>query len=428
MYDLILCVLATTKNKRLEQFKKIGYKPVSKESGFKTKVVFLQHNEEKPLFLDDEEEWHNCDESFQNRFVEYLQNTEEEFRWIMQVDDDSCTDLKKTIEKLDHYYDYEDSVMLTSSSAFVIDDIAYLNRDKDELHLSSFRLDRSLQKILKECGDKCFEHTDDVNVFDVVPYIHTGWEHAILSKKGLEKIKKYEKLNYFIDRCKELNPKFSDQVPFVLARLAKVPISNCDFLSPLANFEEYTVINKTGRFTHIHHVADYLDQKELLEEFITKKINFENKNQVKKTFESFFENTCWMFYVVSQAAVGLSVDDPRNKLVSRCALRFKDDGKIEKLRLGILAPLDNCDALNINESFFQEEGKSWECGENQIVLRDLNNPANFAAFEKQENGTYIFNAQNNQFYIFSRIDKNDLMYFAHNKLNNPKRLSWPIQS
>ena len=70
----------------------------------------------------------------------------------------------------------------------------------------------------------------------------------------------------------------------------------------------------------------------------------------------------------------------------------------------------------------------WECGENQIVLRDLNNPANFAAFEKQENGTYIFNAQNNQFYIFSRIDKNDLMYFAHNKLNNPKRLSWPIQS
>lgn len=415
MYDLILCVLATTKNNRLEQFNKIGYKPTTK---FKTKVVFLQHNEERPLFLDESEEWHNCkNHHFPNRFVEYLQNTTEEFRWIMQVDDDSCTDLEKTIELLDYYYDYQDNLMLTSSFYFRIDDIAYLNRDKKHLELNTFVADPVLQDILKDLGDKSFESTNNLNNFDVVPHIETGWEHSVFSKKAFEKIQQYEKLKYFVESCEKKLPSFSDQVPFVLSRLAKIPISSCHFFSPLPNFEEYSVINKKGRFAHIHHVAEYLDQKEVLERVIENKIIFENKDELKLYFDSEFQNTCWMFYAI-QSQQGLNVYDPKNSIISRCALKFEK----EKIKMLDYPP------LNVNESFLREENKFWEKNENQILFRDSNNPENHVIFNKQPNETYICNAQNNCFYVLSRIDKNDLMYLAHNKLNNPERFSWPIKN
>ncbi len=42
MYDLILCVLATTKNNRLPAFNKIGYKSTK----YKTKIVYLVDEED----------------------------------------------------------------------------------------------------------------------------------------------------------------------------------------------------------------------------------------------------------------------------------------------------------------------------------------------------------------------------------------------
>ena len=61
----------------------------------------------------------------------------------------------------------------------------------------------------------------------------------------------------------------------------------------------------------------------------------------------------------------------------------------------------------------------------KILFKDVNNSDNFIVFKKEKNGTYL-NEQNKNFYVLSRIDKYDLMYFAHNKLNNPNRLSWPL--
>ena len=425
MYDLILCVLATTKNNRLEQFQKIGYKPTSK---YKTKIVFLQHNEERPSFINEDQEWFDCkNDHFQNRFIEYLKYTKEECRWMMQVDDDSCTDLEETIELLDHYYDYQDNMMLTASCSFKIDDIAYLNRDKDELKIDTFKLDPKLQNILKSFDDKCFKNIKDSNDFDVTPHVTTGWEHCVLSETAIHKIKCYKRFNEYLESCEKVLPEFSDQVPFVLARLAKIPISNCHFFSPLPTLEEYSVINKKGRFSHIHHVAEYLDQKDIFQKAIEEKIVFEDTKQTKEYFESDFENTSWMFYAISRASDSSIVNDPRNQIASRCALKFRKDHKIELL---------NYPAININSEFIEEKNKLWEIqpfsegmeysDHDKILFKDVNNPDNFVVFTKEKNGTYFYNAQNRSFYILSRIDKYDLMYFAHNKLNNPKRLNWPL--
>ena len=46
MLDLVLCVLATTKNNRIGQFSKIGYKKTNK---YNSKIVYLINNEEKPI-------------------------------------------------------------------------------------------------------------------------------------------------------------------------------------------------------------------------------------------------------------------------------------------------------------------------------------------------------------------------------------------
>ena len=253
-FDLIFCVLACAKNEkyinRLKNFiEKYGYK--WKNFNFKIKIVFLVEDEQKPSFINDDFIWYNCPNTpLGLRIINYIKNLKLETKWIMQVDDDSSTDLDKTLELLNQFYDCEDSMVLMGG------------RNTD--------LEMGLQFVLRKMKiNNFFFDSADVTKFNYVPYFIHAWEPSIFSQKAIKKIKEWDKLEEFEDLCHFYKPVFSDQAPYVLAKIIKIPIVECLFLSPFNSYDEYSAINANGRFSHIHYVLEkdsgYLNLISLLE-------------------------------------------------------------------------------------------------------------------------------------------------------------------
>lgn len=239
--SIALCVLACAKNdkykKRLKDFVEFyGFK--NSDPGRRSKVVFLVEDEPKPDFLDDSFGWYNCPGlPLSMRFTKYISEAECDTDWVMQVDDDSSTDIDKTSELLEQYYDPSDPVMLMGG------------RNTD--------LEFSLQNIVRIMKIPNFMFVNnDISKFDTTPYFIHAWEPSILSRAAFERIKNWDRLGEFIGLCGGRRPTFGDQVPYVAARLAKVPIAECLFLSPFCKSHDYSAVNPNGRFSHIHYVTD----------------------------------------------------------------------------------------------------------------------------------------------------------------------------
>jgi hypothetical protein len=408
MHDLIFCVLATTKNNRLPQFTKIGYK---KSNKYKIKIIYLVNNEDKPEFL--EGEWFNCpNHSPSTRLAYYFSKTADESRWFMQVDDDSCTDLDKTIELLDYFYDDQDPVMLTGSSSYFPIVPRYIDRTPKMETLFLHTIDPKLQQVLKKMQiENLFVETSDLNNFEFVPRLCHGWEHNVFSFAGVKKIKKYNRLEEYIEHCLECKPEFGDEVPFLLSKIAKIPISQCYFLTPLPELEEYTGINKNGRFTHIHHMAEPLDLIFHLENIIENKFTFENKKQVCEYLEKNPENTEWFFFHV--------ID---NKISARCAMKLNLDHSIEIMNISI-ANIPDYFKINFNYEKYELQNKKWQMKNGKITItNDKNQNLDFSKIKDKMYGSII---NEKEFFILSKISPVDKLYWNRKKFfgNVPERIS-----
>jgi hypothetical protein len=408
MHDLIFCVLATTKNNRLSQFARIGYK---KSNKYKIKIIYLVNNEDKPEFL--EGEWFNCpNHSHSTRLAYYFSKTADESRWFMQVDDDSCTDLDKTIELLDYFYDDQDPMMLTGSSSYFPIVPRYIDRTPKMETLFLHTIDPKLQQVLKKMQiENLFVETSDLNNFEFVPRLCHGWEHNVFSFAGVKKIKKYNRLEEYIEHCLECKPEFSDEVPFLLSKIAKIPISQCYFLTPLPELEEYTGINKNGRFTHIHHMAEPLDLIFHLENIIENKFTFENKKQVCEYLEKNPENTEWFFFHV--------ID---NKISARCAMKLNLDHSIEIMNISI-ANIPDYFKINFNYEKYELQNKKWQMKNGKITItNDKNQNLDFSKIKDKMYGSII---NEKEFFILSKISPVDKLYWNRKKFfgNVPERIS-----
>lgn len=240
-WDMNLCVLACAKNekysRRLHEFvDSYGYKLERKD--VKVRITFLVEDEPRPEFLDDSFGWYNCPGMpLSCRLLKYLKDEPADSRWLMQVDDDSSTDIDKTLELLEQYYDPGDALLLMGG------------RNTD--------LERSQQNILRLMRvENFFFGSNDINKFDTTPYFVHAWEPSIFSAPAVERIKKWDRLDEFYGLCLQYRPIFGDQVPYVAARMSKVPIVECLFMSPFAKSEEYSAAVPDGRFSHIHYVTE----------------------------------------------------------------------------------------------------------------------------------------------------------------------------
>jgi len=404
MYDLILCVLATTKNNRLSIFSKIGYK---KSNKYKTKIIYLVDSDDRPDFI--EGDWINYGRFYSTRFLKYLEETKDESRWFMQVDDDSCTDLDNTIDLLDHSYDYKDPVVVTGSFCYVLDVPRYVDQTQSSRPCFSNNIDSKMQQVLKEMKiENLFLETDDLNQYETMPYVCRGWEQSVFSLKALDRIKNYNRLQEYVSKCVEIKPDFGDQVPFVLAKIAKIPISQCFFLSPAPSASEYTAINKNGRFSHIHHVCESWDQLDYFKDIIENNIIFNSSEDVDKFLDKKIENTEWFFFHIIN-----------NKLQSRCVLKLLDHAKIKIVNINIDCLVSYCAVPEFDLSFNYEqynfEDKDWNFNLEDDCFEISNTFNQKLIFNKIKYKLYGSKVSENEFYLLSKINPIDSVYWRQKK-------------
>jgi hypothetical protein len=244
MKILNLCVLASTKQEKYkERLKKFidsyGVKNVYNQNY--VKIIFLvDEGSERPDFVTEEYGWFIYEHlPIGLRFIHYLKNNWEPALWTMQVDDDSSTDVDKTIELLNQFYDASDSMILMGG------------RNVD--------LELGLQKVVKDMGIKNILYNNpDINNFKDIPYFVHAWEPSILSDRAVRKIQRYKDFDLFYFLNIKHNPVFGDQPIYLLAKLAKIPIVEALFLCPYDRPEEYSAVNPNGRYSHIHYVKEDL--------------------------------------------------------------------------------------------------------------------------------------------------------------------------
>lgn len=251
MNILNLCVIASTKTEKYKQrllnyinlygFRNLNYKK-------NVKIIFLVEDEPRPDFLPEDFEWINyTGVPISLRLICYLLNDWSPSLWTMQVDDDSSTDIDKTIELLNQFYDSDDSMILMGG------------RNTD--------LEMGLQHLIREMGEpNILFGQKDINIFNDIPYFVHAWEPSILSQKAVNKIKNYKKIDIFFTLLLKYQPIFTDQSIYLLAKLAKVPIVEAMFLCPYDRPNEYSAVNPDGRYSHIHYVKEELSSyQELLQ-------------------------------------------------------------------------------------------------------------------------------------------------------------------
>jgi hypothetical protein len=245
-----LCIISTAKTEkyknRLKQFiSSYGIKNLFDKG---VKISFLADDSPRPDFLPEKYEWFNFpDIPISLRFINYLMNHWTPSVWTMQVDDDSSTDIDKTIEFLNQFYDTDDSMILMGG------------RNTD--------LEHGLQMVIREMGEKniLFE-SQDISKFQDIPYFVHAWEPSILSLKAVFKIKNYPKLDLFYQLALSYSPVFTDQSIYLLSKLAKIPVVEAAFLCPYDRPNEYSAINPNGRYSHIHYVKEELSTYNIIVE------------------------------------------------------------------------------------------------------------------------------------------------------------------
>ena len=267
IFDFTLCIVACTKKEkyaaRLKEYvSSYGYR--QKNKSIKTRFVYLVEDEPRPDFIPQKDIWYNCPGiPMSMRFLKYLKDFDNNSSWVMQVDDDSSTDIDKTIEILNQYYDFNDPMMLMGG------------RNTD--------LESGQQRIIKSMKiENFFFESNDVTNFEGIPYFTHAWEPTIISKSGIKRIKNWKRMEEYYKLCKNNKPIFTDQTPYVAARLAKVPIVEAYFLCPFEWAHSYSCINKNGRYSHIHYVTDKWKSFEPFKKAMKDNIIFSNEEETKK--------------------------------------------------------------------------------------------------------------------------------------------------
>ena len=258
MYQLTLCILACTKKQkyydRLKDYvSSYGY--ILKNNEIKVEFVYLVEDEEKPTFLRSTDVWFNCPNiPMSTRFMKYIKECNNHSDWVMQVDDDSSTDIDTTLRLLNKEYEKETPLILMGGC----------NTD----------IELALQTVLKSMGLGPMNH-----------FKH-AWEPTVLTRSAIDIIKKWKRLDEFINLCIEHKPVFSDQPPYVLARLVGIPSFQAKFLHSFADAHLYSGISKQSIYSHIHYVTEKWDKFDNFKKAIHDGIIFETSALVLSYLET----------------------------------------------------------------------------------------------------------------------------------------------
>lgn len=236
MYDLEIIIPVELNDERIkrrfEDFKKYGFK---NDLSKKIKIFFMASHDNKEEDLEDlKKGWYeNFDietvvtphKHVACRIMHYYSNylNPESARWYIQMDEDSMTNIKLLIKKLDEEYDHKDLYQMTGVL----------------LKQPSITEKRILEKI----GFKGW--------YDGEPPDH-AYEIYITSQAVMKRIKDCKACGQYF-KMRELFPEeHGDHGLCHAARMVKVYTFTSNFLSPNAKFLEYYV---DYNYLHIHEIS-----------------------------------------------------------------------------------------------------------------------------------------------------------------------------
>lgn len=227
-YDLEMVMPVSSKYRwRLEDFKKYG----AVNLGERKVIVSLILSGEKINGL--EEGWpknisvraiHNEEKEYASNVYKYFMEMIPESRWIMKLDDDSCTDVDGLLTNLDNYYDSDEKFYLaTSAIRFVYG---------SEYELASL--------YLKFFGDIFLSFQHEL-------------ECSILSHAGLRHIKNNERAMAFLEERCSLSGGATDVALAFAASLSKLWPIDLPFCSHSPLINKFSSFG--GNLNHIHLVS-----------------------------------------------------------------------------------------------------------------------------------------------------------------------------
>jgi hypothetical protein len=286
-YDFVLAVLACAKQKYLDRLisfvKDYGYKFTNK-SHINFKIVFLAgetepHEASLKQLIDIEYDWQYMpDMTVANRFLTYIYTNPVDYKWIFQVDDDSSTDIDRTYEILEDFYNHTDPIMFVSSRTT---DLCIIQ-----------------QLILREMGIKnVFFGKKNIDDYQNPPMIVHSHEASLLSGEAVVRMKLCKKTLDYLLLSHKYGVYWTDNGVGVLSKICKIPVVESTFSDSWVDenkaMKEYSAIKEDGRLTHIHPI---LNTQVFYNQFID--IFQKNKNIIFKTnFDNLDKNTLnlWKF-------------------------------------------------------------------------------------------------------------------------------------
>lgn len=174
----------------------------------------------------------NCNDHVTNlyRYYARLKPDNIKARWVMRVDDDSCTDVDNLISNLDEFYDWDDKFYLGD-----------LNDYTWAIHANESEPFQEYKHLLG-------------NYENILWALKNETECGIVSYGGLIHLLNNERAFGLIKKRSELRGGYGDCVMAIAAALAKMYPVQCPFLSHLPLMGEFSLFG-SGVRNHIHLVS-----------------------------------------------------------------------------------------------------------------------------------------------------------------------------
>lgn len=231
-YDLEIVIPVTSRYKeRLEDFKKYGLINVAER---KILVTLLMSAENIDGL---EEGWGSGivaksigleGGDYVSNLYGYFLNREPESRWIMKLDDDSCTDIEGLLSNMDRLYSSDEKTYVATSLAS-FEHVAIGGRENELAHLYEKTFGRFFAKYQHEI------------------------EMSAVSHVGLKHIQSCEaSRNFLEERCRQTGGATDVALPYS-SILAKMPPVNFPFSSHFPLINQFSIFG--GHLNHIHLVS-----------------------------------------------------------------------------------------------------------------------------------------------------------------------------
>jgi len=240
-YDLGVVVPVCGKFKeRLEDFKRYGLVNIGER---RVLLNLLLSNENVDGI---ESGWHKnievnvvkseCPNYVSNiyRFYAMLDPENIGYKWLMKVDDDSCTDIDGLVSNLDEFYDWNENFYLGTS---ITEFRTALDGDEGDLYSEYSHLLGRYRRLAKSLKSEI--------------------ESSVISASALKTMLTNEQSSKLIKFRSRLHGGYGDCVIPVAAALSKVYPIDCPFMTHLPLLENFSLVG--GTLNHIHMIARHIE-------------------------------------------------------------------------------------------------------------------------------------------------------------------------